>query len=145
MKHAKTKDRSDYFSYIAGRVEAQIEAYAGSAGVPVADLTGWVGGFLLRKASGSLLGPVNSVSSLSETTANGNEMGSSKMALARRSHGDVSAKAEGKTAVAVKHGRGRPKKGVHWTQTAKGRAFMRKRMKQYWRQGTFKNRKKQGA
>ena len=63
------KGRHDYFCYVAGRIEAQLEAYAGSANVSFTELAGWVGNFLYRKASGIPLGPENSMPPLSEDTA----------------------------------------------------------------------------
>lgn len=60
-------------AYIHGRIEAQIEAFADSAGIPAPELASRVGSLLCGAASGEVLGTEHRVPALPGQTAKGSK------------------------------------------------------------------------
>jgi len=60
-------------AYIHGRIEAQLEAFAQSLGLPTADLTGRMGSLLLYPQGGEIVGLARGVPKLRSKTAAGSK------------------------------------------------------------------------
>jgi hypothetical protein len=60
-------------AYIHGRIEAQLEAYAQSLGLPAAQLTSRMGTLLLGTQNGEVMGPARGVPKLRSEAAKGGE------------------------------------------------------------------------
>lgn len=78
-------------AYICGRIEAQLEGFAQSLGLPPAQLTTRVATLLLSMSGGLILGPKDRVSDMPRKTTKKYKVRSSKVAVARRTPSKTSA------------------------------------------------------
>lgn len=127
MPRREKHEHEHYISYIFGRIEAQLEGYASSAGLPSGQLAGELGELLLRKAGGPLLGLPDRMPALRRNGSGaGYQTGEGGAPLATVAiHGDAHNGASSPSGP-VKH-RGRHQ----WTQAQ--RDAQSKRMKLKWR------------
>lgn len=138
-------EKDQYVSYVLGKVETYIEGYAYSSSIPFPELAGIVAEFLRSKAGGSILGSSNNLPTLS---VNSKRIGRSRkegrstvaeVAVLSNTHSRMwSQEAKEKLSRSMKlvwKNKQKLKK-PHWTQTLKGRAFMAKRAKKMWKEGS---------
>lgn len=88
MKHAYQQSSfENSIAYLHGRIEAQLEAFAGSLGVPPSELTSRVAALLLALPSGSLLRTEDNMPSLRRKTTRAYKKRLSKVEVASRPSG----------------------------------------------------------
>lgn len=121
--------------YLYGRLEVQLEGLARSPEVSQSNLALGLAELLLGSQGRSLLGNSTSVSTLPRNSGNAGVQRKvrAKPPVHVRTRRNVRIQ-EKEAKVVVKQVR----KHLHWTQTAKGKAFMKRRMRKFWREGRFK-------